>query len=107
MNSTLTIRLATKADVPAVEQVLLEGKASIAKLGIAQWQSDGYPSRAVVMNDIDAGACYLAEDADGTPLGTIALLFDGDSTYDDIDGAWLTSSTSKAPRYAAVPHDAA
>lgn len=99
MNSTLTIRLATEIDAPAVEQVLLEGKASIAKLGIAQWQSDGYPSRDVVMNDIRSSACYLAEDEDGTSLGTIALLFDGDSTYDAIDGAWLTDSTSAAPRY--------
>ena len=99
MSDALTIRLATEADIPAVEQVLRDGKASIAKLGIAQWQSSAYPSRAEVARDIEKDACYLAEDEAGMALGTIALSFDGDSTYDTIDGAWLTVSTSEAPRY--------
>ena len=99
MSDTLTIRRATEADIPAVELVLRDGKASIAELGIAQWQSANYPSRVEVARDVAAGACYLAEDADGTPLGTIALLFDGEPMYDHIDGAWLTDSTSAAPRY--------
>lgn len=112
MNGTLTIHLATKTDIPAVEQVLRDGKASIAKLGIAQWQSDGYPSRAEVSHDVEKDACYLAEDETGTALGTIALLFDGEPMYDRIDGTWLTSSTSSAPRYGtlhrtAVSRDAA
>ncbi len=100
--SELSIRRATDADIAVVEEVLLEGKAAIAELGISQWQSAAYPSRADVANDIAAGSCYVAEDGTGAVLGTISLSFDGDETYDAIEGAWLTKSTSASARYGTI-----
>ena len=100
--SELLIRRATQADADAVERILREGKAAIAELGISQWQSDAYPSHADVARDIAEGASYLAEDETGTPLGTISLSFGGDATYDAIEGAWLTASTSTDARYATI-----
>lgn len=98
----ISIRKTTVADIPAVAAILQEGKTSIAELGITQWQNGPYPGRIDVEADVAAGISYLAEDTTGTALGTIAVTTDGDAAYDHIDGAWLTSSTSEAPRYATV-----
>ena len=99
---TLAVRQATEADVAAVGTVLLDGKAAIARLGIAQWQSEGYPSRADVAADVAQGVSYVAVNEAGQVVGTLSLLMNGEPMYDAIDGAWLTASTSAAPRYATV-----
>ena len=35
-------------------------------------------------------------------LGVMALSFDGEKTYDAIDGAWLTESSSNSPTYGVI-----
>ena len=98
----IAIRRAHEGDIPSVEHVLREGKAAIAELGISQWQHGTYPNHEDVARDVAQGHCYLAEDETGAALGTIALSFDGDPTYDAIDGAWLTQTTSANARYATI-----
>lgn len=71
-----------------------------------QW-NDGYPSREVVMRDIDAGHCYVMCEAAGVDesqaagtecggvgqaesiIGTMALIPGPDPTYSYIEGEWL------------------
>lgn len=101
MAHAIHIRPTRMADAAAVAAVLADGKAALAKLGISQWQNGPYPSYRDVVRDIEQGISYLAED-NGTVLGTMALSFDGDSTYDVIEGAWLTASTTAHPRYATL-----
>lgn len=97
----LSIRPATEADIAAAEQCLTDGKAALASLGIPQWQGE-YPNRIDIAEDIAHGAAYVAETDDGALVGTLALSFDGDETYDVIDGAWLTTSSAAAPTYAVI-----
>ncbi len=47
-------------------------------------------------------ASYVAIGEDGTVLAVMALSFSGEETYDQIDGAWLTESDSREPRYAVI-----
>ena len=95
----LTMRKAAEADLLAAEAILMDGKATLKAQGIPQWQGD-YPSGVDVASDIEQGIGYVATGETGAPLGYVALSFDGEKTYDVIDGAWLTSSDTAAPRYA-------
>lgn len=97
---TMQFRLATRDDFEGIWNVLMDGKAVLGKLGIDQWQGS-YPSRDVVLSDIDAGYSYVVEE-DGVIIATEAITFNGEKVYDCIDGVWLTDSTSAAPRYAVL-----
>lgn len=97
----VAIRQTVPADVEAAEACLTDGKAALAALDIPQWQSE-YPNRIDIEEDMTHGASYVAVDENGTVLGVMALSFDGEDTYDTVDGAWLTSSDSKTPRYAVI-----
>ncbi|MDO4436854.1 MAG: GNAT family N-acetyltransferase [Coriobacteriaceae bacterium] len=97
----LVVRPTTDCDVDDAESCLLDGKKALAALGVPQWQGE-YPSRIDIMNDMSHGASYVAADEDGTVLGVMALSFDGDETYDEIDGEWLTESSSDSPTYGVI-----
>lgn len=98
---TICIRPTVPADVDAAEQVLNDGKASLAAMDIPQWQEE-YPNHIDIEADMAEGASYVAIDEDGTILGIMALSFNGEHTYDKIDGAWLTQSSSANPSYAVI-----
>ncbi len=96
-----TLRPTTSADIARVMEILADGRASLADLGIDQWQN-GYPNREMVEDDVARGIGYVVEDGRGRLLATCAIDLGGEPTYDAIDGAWLTTSTSYEPRYAAI-----
>ncbi len=96
-----TIRQTLPQDVEAAERALEDGKAALAALDIPQWQGE-YPDRIDIEDDMAHGASYVAVDEGGTVLGVMALSFDGEKTYDAIDGAWLTESSSNSPTYGVI-----
>ena len=51
-----------------------------------QW-NDSYPSREVVMRDIDRGHCYVMCENESI-IGTMALIPGPDPTYSYIEGEW-------------------
>ena len=99
--ASVTVRMATDDDVDDMVAVLTQGRAAIGRLGIDQWQ-DGYPERRRIEDDVARGVSYVAVADDGRILGCAAIDFDGEPTYDVIDGAWLTPSTSEAPTYGVI-----
>ncbi len=97
----MMIRKTTHADLTAVMPIFEEARASIASLGIDQWQ-DGYPRESDIEADIGAGESYCVE-ADGEIVGTFAFLLGGEPTYDVIkDGAWLTDTHCANAKYATI-----
>ena len=84
------IRLALPDELDAIMGVIEDGKRSIARLGIEQWQH-GYPDAAAISGDIEAEACWVAESADGKLLGTHALRFGTDEDYEAAGVAWLNT----------------
>lgn len=81
--------------------ILADGRASLAALGIDQWQG-GYPHRAVVEADVERGDSYVVEDG-GAVVATAMIGFAGERDYDRIEeGAWLTPCTSEDPSYGVV-----
>lgn len=87
------IRQSKMEDVCSLMPIFDEARGTIAALGIDQWQN-GYPSREVIEADVRQGRSYLVE-IDGEAVGTLALIDDGEPTYDSIYGGhWLTGDGS-------------
>lgn len=89
-------------EIDRVMEILLDGKASLKALGIDQWQGDGYPSRDIIVGDVENGVSYVVEDARGHLAATCMISFSGEPDYDEIEGVWLTEGSSSDPAYAVV-----
>lgn len=88
----MIIRQANVNDIDTLMALFGEARATIAALGIDQWQN-GYPSLAVVSEDVTLNRSYVVE-IDGAVVGTFVLILDGEPTYDRIyDGQWGTGDT--------------
>ncbi len=82
------IRLATKQDITAIENILNDGIAYLAKQNINQWQ-DGYPARFDIENDIETKQGYVYVNKNEIQ-GYYFLSFDIEPTYLQIfQGEWL------------------
>ncbi len=87
----MVIRKTACEDLGEVMPIFEEARGTIAALGIDQWQN-GYPSRAVIEADIAKEQSYCVLN-DGNICATMAILTDGEPTYDKIyEGEWLTGN---------------
>ena len=62
------IREATYDDVDAIMEVVAEAQLSLRELGIDQWQ-DGYPSRDVILRDVELGVGHVLLSSDNHIVG--------------------------------------
>lgn len=91
----MEIRKTTTADEEALEALFCEARATIAQLGIDQWQN-GYPSLAVIRNDSALARSYAVTDGEQL-IGTFVLIEDGEPTYDTIYGGdWKTGNDNNS-----------
>ena len=92
----LTIRPATVADLPALRPVFEAAKGIMRADGNHdQWSAPGFPDDSILLRDIARGGGFvISSEAEGEVEKSIvayfALLPSPESTYDVIDGAWLT-----------------
>ncbi len=83
----MEIRKACENDIDEVMPIFDEARGTIASLGINQWQ-DGYPSRALIADDVARGNSYVAV-VNSEIAASFAMIFDGEATYNKIyDGEW-------------------
>lgn len=91
----MEIRKTTTADEEALAALFCEARATIAQLGIDQWQN-GYPSLAVIRNDSALARSYAVTDGEQL-IGTFVLIEDGEPTYDTIYGGdWKTGNDNNS-----------
>ena len=85
----LTIRRGTTTDAEAIAGIYEASRRYMRATGnLTQW-SDGYPSLADVLADIEAGHSYVGE-ADGEIIMAFAFIEGDDPTYRIIEqGSWL------------------
>ncbi len=77
-------------DVPGIMRIIAQAQAYMKAEGIDQWQN-GYPNEAAFLEDMERDYSYVMEE-NGKVIGTMAVIFDGEPTYDHIyDGAWKTA----------------
>ncbi len=86
----MMFRRTKNEDIPGIMRIIRQAQEYMKNQGINQWQN-GYPNEEAFKEDIEKGYSYVVED-DGKIIGTIAVIFDGEPTYDKIyEGAWKTT----------------
>lgn len=86
----MILRLSNEKDLISIMEIINEGKEFLKSNNINQWQN-GYPNEEVILNDINNNESYIIEN-NGEVLGTTALSFRGERTYDKIyEGKWIST----------------
>lgn len=84
---------AQKKDLSAIMKIVADAQRYLASLGIDQWQN-GYPEDFVIQNDIDNNEMYILHGSENTLLGISMFTIQPESTYEKIEGKWLTPADS-------------
>lgn len=89
------MRLVEQKDIPRVLEIFADAVASLAALGIDQWQS-GYPNADTVRQDIEKGIGYVYV-YNGGIAAYVALCFGAEPGYENVfNGNWLTTGDEYA-----------
>lgn len=96
----LLSRKAIAADESAAWSIISRQQELMRRQGRNQWQQ-GYPNPEVIAADVQQKIGRVLV-LDGRVVGYCALIYAGEPCYDNIDGAWLTSSDSAHCRYSVV-----
>lgn len=85
----MEFRKAVQADKYRIMEIIQKAQEYFKNNGIDQWQ-DGYPNYKTLEEDIENGHGYVLS-KHNIIVATVALIFDGEETYDSIyDGRWLS-----------------
>lgn len=85
----MEIRKATLNDLDIIMNMISNGRNHIHEYRIDQWVN-GYPSKEVIMEDINTDKGYVLLD-ENEIVGYFAKL-DYDECYDKIEGSWINDS---------------
>lgn len=85
----MKIRLAKKKDLSGMRAIFNYGrKVQLASGNPTQWAL-GYPSDALILEDITQEAAYVCLDDQEKIVAVFSVFTDPDPTYHQIDGTWL------------------
>lgn len=86
----MIFRKAIESDIIHIMKIIKQAQDYFKENGIDQWQNN-YPNTDTINIDIKNEYAYVLED-NGQIVGTVALSFEGEKTYDIIyDGQWLSN----------------
>lgn len=87
----MEFRKANALDIEGIMKIIKQAQDYFKENGVNQWQNN-YPNIETIKQDIKNGYGYVLEDNEEI-IGTVAVSFDGEKTYDVIyDGEWLSNS---------------
>lgn len=87
----MVFRKANALDIEVIIKIIKQAQDYFKENGVNQWQNN-YPNIETIKQDIKNGYGYVLEDNEEI-IGTVAVSFDGEKTYDVIyDGEWLSNS---------------
>lgn len=100
----MIFRKAVKADIDNIMSIIKQAQAYFKVQGIDQWQNN-YPNDETISKDIANEYGYVLV-IDGKIVGTTAVSFDGEKTYDRIyNGQWLSDRSYAVIHRMAVDED--
>lgn len=100
----MDFRKSKREDIEKIMMVIKKAQAYLKEQGIDQWQN-GYPNEDVIKTDIDNDESYVLVDGKKV-IGTTALSFDGENTYNSIyEGEWLTNGDHAVIHRIAIDSD--
>lgn len=86
----MILRKTSEKDINSVMKIINEAKYILKRNNIDQWQN-GYPNEEVILRDIEKNESYVLV-YDEEIIGTTALSFNGEKTYDNIyEGKWISN----------------
>lgn len=85
----MIIRTATYQDLEIILNIYERARAFMREHGNPDQWGDSYPSREIVISDLEQGYLRLLVDEENTVAGVFSIFLDGDPDYDVINGAWL------------------
>lgn len=86
----IQIRLSQLSDLDRLMKIFDYARNFMASVGNGNQWISGYPSRELIVQEINARHCYVCEDESGIILGTFCFVPSPDPYYTVIaDGAWL------------------
>lgn len=86
----MKLRRTIEKDINEIMNIIKQAQEYLKRNDIPQWQN-GYPGVEVIKSDIEKGYSYVLIDEDKV-VGTAAISFEGEKTYDTIyEGEWLSN----------------
>ena len=86
----MEFRKAVEADANRIIDIIKQAQDYFKEQGINQWQNN-YPNIETVKNDIKNKNGYVLVN-DHIVVGTVAVIFDGEKSYESIyDGNWISN----------------
>lgn len=100
----MEFRKTVESDLNSVMRIVRQAQKYFKENGIDQWQNN-YPNLETIKNDIKNGYGYVLAEH-GQIIGTVAVSFDGEKTYENIyDGQWLSNNEYAVIHRMAVLND--
>ena len=90
----MKLRSTNSQDVPAIMSIIKNAQNYLKKLGIDQWQ-DGYPDEEQILLDIHNEDSFVISNSNSDVMGTVVFTTNPESTYNSIEGEWITKPDSK------------
>ena len=91
-------------DIFSVLEIICQAQKYLKQKNINQWQN-GYPNEQSLLEDIQKEYSYVME-KDGVVIGTMAIVFDGEPTYENIyEGNWKTEGVSYVTLHRVAVHN--
>ncbi len=85
----MEFRKAVESDIEDIMNIINKAQCYLKELEIDQWQNN-YPNYDVIKEDISNNNSYVLL-KDNIIIGTVAVIFNGEKTYDTIyNGQWLS-----------------
>lgn len=89
---TVYLRKAEPSDLPDILAIIEDGRRTLQKSGIPQWQNDDGPNQEILAKDIDQQTCYILM-VDDALAGVGVLCSEIDPAYEAIfNGSWQPHS---------------
>lgn len=85
-NKKYNFRKSELKDIDLIMEIINQGKESLKKQGIYQWQ-DGYPNKKSIIHDIETNNSFVLEIEDEI-IATVALIIGIEPTYKKIYGGF-------------------
>ena len=83
----MKVKQAQAADIPAIMDIIEQGRAFLRSCGVDQWQH-AYPQLSDIERDVELERGYVLEN-EGVPAGYAVLTFGRDEAYENIAaGSW-------------------
>lgn len=88
ISQSILLRNAVEADIERIWRIIGQAKEQLRLFNSDQWQT-GYPAMENIVHDIEKGYGYVLS-LNGMVIAYAAIIFDGETAYESIDGQWLT-----------------